>query len=190
MKKLLLIISAVLISCFLFGCTQNNDAKIGELNNAALDKLNSGDCNGAIEGYTQLLELSPNNIHGLEGRGLAKVTCGDYLGAIQDFDAYVLVEPNYDGIYLHRGDAKFAASDYPNAIQDYTKFISMEENNTNESFHATTYTLAYAYDKRGRAYHYADNEAGAKSDLDKANELDPNFLGYDHTKTTTTGWDD
>ncbi|WP_414588642.1 caspase, EACC1-associated type [Scytonema sp. PCC 10023] len=133
-----------------------------------VDKANKKDYKGAIEDYTQALELDPNFTIAYYKRGYTRSEIEDYKAAIEDFTQYLRLNPNDVNVYNSRGNAYYNLGNYPQAIANLNKSIELNSNN------------AYGYHKRGLVYAAQGNYQQGIADYSKAIELnyDPLTRAY------------
>ncbi|KAB2864480.1 MAG: tetratricopeptide repeat protein, partial [Anaerolineae bacterium] len=117
----------------------------------------------AISQYEKAMELDPNFGRPYYNRALAKQYQGDYIGALDDYGRALAVDPYDASTYYYRGELLI---DYfgnqSAAISDFSNAIELESD------------FAEAYVARGVAYGLSENYELARSDLEKATELNPN----------------
>ena len=76
-----------------------------------------GDNEGAVEDFTQAIELDPSSAKAYEDRGFAKLILGDNEGAIKDAAQAIKLSPNFALAYFTRGYAKLRLGDNEGAIR-------------------------------------------------------------------------
>lgn len=113
----------------------------------------------AIEVFTQVIEISPNDAIGYQKRGNARCDLGDYLAAIEDFTASIQINPHDADTYFYRGNAFYQLGNYPEAIEDYTQAININSNNPD------------TYINRGKVRHELGDIQGAIADFQIAANL-------------------
>jgi tetratricopeptide (TPR) repeat protein len=59
----------------------------------------------AINDYTQALEIEPNYLNALYGRGKAFKELKKYQEAVIDYTKVIEIDPNYNEAYVYRGVA-------------------------------------------------------------------------------------
>ncbi len=118
---------------------------------------------GAIEDYTQAIELNPRLVLAYNNRGNLRQHLGDWDGAIADFTT--VLEINAQSPIAHNNRAIVYASigRYSEAIADYTHAIELQPN------------FASAYNNRGNAYGNLGQYPAASADYTHAVELQPTF---------------
>ncbi|BAY80653.1 TPR repeat-containing protein [Calothrix parasitica NIES-267] len=123
------------------------------------DNLERENHQRAIEVFTQVIEISPDDAVGYKKRGNARCDLGDYLAAIEDFTKAIQINP-YDGdAYFYRGNAFYELGDKPEAIEDYTQAIKINDSD------------ADAYINRGNLRDELGDTQGAVADFQIAADL-------------------
>lgn len=93
----------------------------------AVAKYNACDYKGAIEDYTQSLEINPEFADAYYDRGNAKFQLHDYKGAIIDYTKAIKILPEFAEAYFDRGTARlFFTQDISGAIDDHTKAVKID----------------------------------------------------------------
>lgn len=149
--------------------------------NLGVDRRNSGDMEGAIDAWNQVLRINSKNDHALYNRGVTRAEIGDYIQAIEDFDQVIRINPKYYNAYYQREKAyQKIESDYSKAFQ-----ITSEEANAYyqlgefrvqigryreaiEAFSKALWLnpqLAEAYYSRGKCLHKLKDKQGAIEDF-------------------------
>jgi tetratricopeptide (TPR) repeat protein len=123
------------------------------------EKDDKNDYKGAIEDYTQALELDPNFTVVYYYRGYALNEIDDYKAALEDFNKYLQLNPNDIGALNNRGNVYYNLDNYQQALIDLNKSIQLNSKN------------AYAHYKRGLVYAAQGNYVQAIADYTKAIEL-------------------
>ncbi|MBA4445129.1 tetratricopeptide repeat protein [Cylindrospermopsis raciborskii CS-506_C] len=122
-----------------------------------------GDYKGAIDDYTQAIEISPELASVYYERGGARRELGDYKGAIDDYTQAIKISPELASVYYERGGARRELGDYKGAIDDYTQAIKISPE------------LASVYYERGGARRELGDYKGAIDDYTQAIEISPEF---------------
>ncbi|AFY57887.1 TPR repeat-containing protein [Rivularia sp. PCC 7116] len=123
------------------------------------DNLERENHQRAIEVFTQVIEISPDDAVGYKKRGNARCDLGDYLPAIEDFTKAIGINP-YDGdAYFYRGNSFYELGNKPEAIEDYTQAIQINPND------------ADAYINRGKVRDELGDTQGAIADFQIAADL-------------------
>ncbi|MTJ35175.1 tetratricopeptide repeat protein [Dolichospermum sp. UHCC 0260] len=129
--------------------------------------FNKKDYKGAIDDFTQAININPNYAKAYFNRGLARYHLGDKQSAIDDWTQAIRINPNYADTYYSRGLAHSELGDNQSAIDDYTQAININPN----------YDLAYR--NRGIARSELGDKQGAIDDYSQAININPNYdLAY------------
>jgi tetratricopeptide (TPR) repeat protein len=98
------------------------DADADTLFQQGSDKITAGDYQGAVEAFTQLLELNPKDAEAYYNRGLALAQLEQYEKAIADYTEVLQRKPDDAEAYYNRGlsHAQLEGSE-EEAIQDLQK---------------------------------------------------------------------
>jgi tetratricopeptide (TPR) repeat protein len=131
------------------------------LQRSAGDHLAQKQYEGAIEDFTALIKLSPQNAEALNGRAVAYEGKADHDHAIADFTAAIQIDPSDAKALDGRGDARYGKSDFSGAIADYSAVLKLHPDDVG------------ALSDRGNAFYAAKNLAQAIADYSKALELGP-----------------
>jgi tetratricopeptide (TPR) repeat protein len=136
--------------------------------NMGLTKKDMDDTDGAIDAFTNSIELSPEEINPYYYRGTVKYKTDDIDGALYDFSQVILyVEKNIGDVdldfdliqaYLYRGAIRTKTDDMEGALHDYTKAIEIDPE------------FARAYFGRGLIKQLTGNNQGAVDDFTQAIE--------------------
>lgn len=87
--------------------------------------LERGEFNEAIESYSDLLDLTPNNFMAWIGRGTAYLGLGDDLQAERDFNQSAVLDNDNHALYTARGKLAAYRQHPADAIALYTKALAM-----------------------------------------------------------------
>ncbi len=117
----------------------------------------------AIEAYSHVIDLNPDNADAYINRGAAYIKEGKHDLAIENCNKAIQLHPDYALTYSNRGVAYDEKGEHDLAISDYDKAIELKPN------------YADAYNNRGNAYRAKRMYDLAISDYDKAIELKPNY---------------
>ena len=140
-----------------------SDKEVVKYYNQGLAKYTSGDYQGAIKDYGEVLKLNPSIPLAYSNRGLARAKSGDNRGAIEDCSRALKLNSTLDLAYLNRGLAYLNLKEWQKAIDDFSDAL---RNNAQ---------LPYAYSNRGAAYAELGKGQEALKDLDQALKLNPNM---------------
>lgn len=145
------------------------------------DKIKTGEHQGAMALFDQVLELDASNADAFYQRGLSKLALDNLSGAVTDFsraanlgstvpdlkgvasslNKAAQAEINSSTAYYYKGTAKGRLKDLNGAIADLSKAIQLDATNDK------------AYGNRGLVYLQNNSRDAALSDFDKAITLNP-----------------
>ena len=118
----------------------------------------------AIEAYSYVVELNPNNAVAYNNRGVAYDQRGRFDKAMKDYETSIALNPDFAEAYNNRGVAYRNKNKYDWAIKDYTKAIELNSD------------YAVAYNNRGNAYDGKGDINRAIDDYNTAIKLDPGYV--------------
>ncbi|NEQ23783.1 MAG: DnaJ domain-containing protein, partial [Microcoleus sp. SIO2G3] len=121
----------------------------------ALDK----DYQGAVEDYTQAIELNPRFVEAYIKRGAMRYKLGDARGALKDCNEALSINPKLAQAYYYQGRSRYRLGYTQAAIEAYTQAIAQEGD------------YAQAFYHRGLANNDLNELPLAVEDLQKAAEL-------------------
>jgi len=130
----------------------------------ALSAHNKNQFNEAINQYSKILELRPNDVIRsiiYKHRGMANFACSQYNEAIQDFTKALELDPKAYKAAYYRGVVNSVVKQYSNAIDDYSLALSI---NPYQSF---------CLFRRGQAYYHIGDYPQALSDCENSLALEP-----------------
>jgi putative GTP pyrophosphokinase len=153
--------------------TAENDSHLSRDYNNSIDDLlvkalsahNKNRFTEAIELYTKILELKPNdNILSIiyKHRGMANFACSCYNEAIEDFTNSLKLDPKSYKAAYYRGIVYSVIKQYSLAIDDYTLSLSI---NPYQSF---------CLFRRGQAYYHIGDYPQGLADCENSLALEPN----------------
>ena len=103
-------------------CANWNFIETNKYVSSGLEKLSSGDYNGALADFDALIRLDPyKDQNAYVARGMAKYMLGDFQGALADFDRAIELGSNRVEAYYNRGAAKYMLGDFEGAEADISK---------------------------------------------------------------------
>lgn len=157
----------------------NNEVPSSNLNNLATQansQINSGDYKGAINTYTEIIQLTKDNedkfstINSYFRRGNAYYQLAAYQNAIEDYNQVIqlALQSNPDPCciaflpeaYYNRGNSRYKLGQLQQAQDDYTKAIQKNAHQFPE-----------AYYNRSTVHSQLGNEEAAIEDLDEISRL-------------------
>ncbi|BAY78480.1 TPR repeat-containing serine/threonine protein kinase [Nostoc linckia NIES-25] len=128
-----------------------------------VNKYDIANYEGAVQDFSQLIELEPKNALAYNKRGDAYYRLGDYEQAQADSSQAILLNPEDANAYYDRGFALYELGKYKEAIADYTQAIKLNSQD------------AYAYYGRGLARVQIKDNKGALGDFTKAIAIKPEY---------------
>ena len=114
---------------------------------------------GAVEDYSQAIELNPEFVEAYLKRGMTRYKLGDDRGTLKDCNQALQINPNLAQAYYYQGRARYRLGYTQAAIEAYTQAIRLEPD------------YAQAYYHRGLANHDLKELPLAIEDLQKASEF-------------------
>ncbi len=114
---------------------------------------------GAVEDYSQAIELNPEFVEAYLKRGMTRYKLGDDRGTLKDCNQALQINPNLAQAYYYQGRARYRLGYTQAAIEAYTQAIRLEPD------------YAQAYYHRGLANHDLKELALAIEDLQKASDF-------------------
>jgi tetratricopeptide (TPR) repeat protein len=82
--------------------------------------------NLAIEDFTRVIKIDPDNADAYSERALTYTRKKDYNRAITDFSRAIQIDPDNRLFYKHRGDVYMEKKDYNRAIEDYEASLRID----------------------------------------------------------------
>ncbi len=122
-------------------------------------EYDTGNFQRAVEEYTEIIKLQPNDAAAYLARGHARSGLADVIGTIADCDQAIKLKPDYAEAYESRGNARSALGRYQAAIVDYDQAIKFKPD------------YAAAYSNRAAALKDLADTNGAINDWQKAASL-------------------
>jgi AAA+ superfamily predicted ATPase len=97
-----------------------------ELHAEGNDLYRKGDFLGAIDRFTQALQLWPELYEAYFNRALARTRIQDYVPALEDLNKCVELNPGAHDAFYTRGLVREYRGDYPQAALDYARAVSQK----------------------------------------------------------------
>src|SRR6476646_3080895 len=91
-----------------------------DLYNRGVDQLDAGNYQGAIDNFTQALQLNPKDADAYYNRGYARHVLGKYQEAIADYTEAIRLKPDYGDAYGNRAYAQYLVGNLKEVIADCT----------------------------------------------------------------------
>jgi len=147
----------------------NDTGEVNILNNIiynsfwreANKSMDEGNWVKAIEVFSNLLALNPEDAFAWERRGLVYAYDRQYDKSIDDFTQSITLDDTFAETYNNRGMSYYTKGLYDEAIADYDRAIHLSPD------------IAVFYANRGLAYMWKCDITAAIADYDKAIEIEP-----------------
>ena len=97
--------------------------------NRGVAKANLGRYAKAIQDFTEVIRLDPNDAQAYNNRGVAKGGLGRRAEAIEDYTTAIHLNPNDVTAYNNRGATKEKLGRYAEAVEDYKTALRLDPNN-------------------------------------------------------------
>ncbi len=123
----------------------------------------------AADAYAQALELDPNCVPALAGRGIMLIDQGDYTTALVDLTKGLELLPDDDECRLGRAECFRALQRYDEALGDYNQVLKRLDSDPDAY---PEHVFVDALLGRGRTYHAQQDYTKAKTDFDTALKMD------------------
>ena len=137
--------------------TENEeDEELIEINRAAYEK--------ALAAFAKTTELDPDFELAWREQGILLQELERYPEALAAYDKAIALNPNNDRLHYFRGHLLMELNRPAEAVEAFTKAIDIKP------------TVIY-YSSRNAAYILMGDFQKAKTDMERARKLDPNFLG-------------
>ena len=162
MKKLSLIaLSSILFSCLICSIGWTETQK--ELFDRGVVRLKNNQFQEAVDEFTQLIRMAPENPDAYKNRGVAYMKLGEYDLAIQDFEKTREILPDMKGLYSNLGVAWYYKGEYTKAIENYNREIELTPDNY------------YAFFNRAICQAELNELTPGLEDVNRAISLSPDF---------------
>lgn len=158
MKKILfIIVLAICCSSTAFPASER------ELFENGVNFLKQDKNQEAVDSFTALIKMAPQNPNAYKNRGVAYMKLNQYDAAINDFEQVKEILPDLKGLYSNLGVAWYYKKDYIQAIENYDKEISLSPDNH------------FAYFNRAICRAELKAYGASLKDINKTLELVPKF---------------
>ncbi len=126
-----------------------------------------GEYERAVEYYSTVIELDPQDSIAYNNRGSSYYKLGQYKKSIEDCNKIIELDPKNSTAYSNRGLSYYELGQYEKSIEDCNKAIELDPQDSS------------AYNNRGLIYYELGQFERSIEDYHKAIELDPNYeLAY------------
>lgn len=122
-------------------------------------RMQSGDYKGALEDYSEVVRLEPDDPENYLNRGLVKEKLRDFAGALSDYSHALKLDEKNPRAWVCRGNVVSKLGNWKEALEDYDAAIILDK------------SYALAYFNRGIAHQRAGNAPAACEDLKAALKL-------------------
>ncbi len=129
----------------------------------AAEMRNRRQAAAAMELYSKVLDLDPDNYEAHIGRGVLNLEAKDYKRAVEEFTRAEKIDPSRPASALGLAEVHFHRKQFNKAIRHYTQCLKLDDK------------LAQAYCNRGLSYYYQKNYKKAFLDLMRAYDIDPDL---------------
>ncbi|MBD2576736.1 tetratricopeptide repeat protein [Oscillatoria sp. FACHB-1406] len=155
----------------------NIEPEAKELWSRGVERYEAGDLMGAIDLWSQAIDLDPNYAYAYNSRGSLYCDClKDYQKAVNDFTEAIRIQKDESIFWANRGNAYSGLKQYEEALSDYTEAIRLNPN------------YASAYNGRGNVYNNLKYYQDALADCTEALHIHPNFnLAYNNRGNAYSG---
>ncbi|MBP1203262.1 tetratricopeptide (TPR) repeat protein [Duganella sp. 1411] len=130
--------------------------------NRGNEQLKNGDAQGAVDSFSRVLELKPNDAHAYGNRAAAYLNSDKDQLAAKDFDKLAALDPSSPLLYRGRGMLALKAGRNEEAVAAFTKALELEPHHT------------FALTRRANAYERLGDSQKALADIDEVLRLDKN----------------
>jgi serine/threonine protein kinase len=181
--------------------------KSKSLYHQGLVKSEKGDKSGAVEDFTQAVNIEPRNVEAFYQRANIRFSNGDFKGAIDDSSQAIQINSNYGAAYTRRCAAYINESQHQKAEEDCTQALRLNSNDTDaylnrgaarlnlgktqEAIEDLTQLIklnpsdSKAYLNRGVAHDQLENYQAAIQDFNQALRLDAKYADAYSSKGIT-----
>ena len=134
-----------------------------ELFDNGVFQLKNGHFQQAVDEFSKLIELFPDNADAYKNRGVARINQKKYDLAIKDFETAKKIFPGLHGLHSNLGVAWFYKKNYKKAIENYNNAIKTDPQNH------------VAYFNRALCFTELNRNKEAIDDLSQTLALTPDF---------------
>lgn len=139
------------------------EATVKTLINRGFAYFDLGQPEQAVEDFTTVIKLTPDDPFPYNLRGVTHFHSGDYEAAIADFDAVLERDPGFLPAYNNRGNAYLLQRELELALADFDSVIARDPH------------YASAYNNRGNVHRALGDYDAAFADYIEALEIDSGF---------------
>lgn len=121
------------------------------------------DLKGAVESYSQAVEIDPKFAAAFHFRGKANAGLGDLKGGISDHTKAIRIEPKFVDALMDRGILLYSSGNFDGAVSDFSRIVKLNKKDANAYYH------------RGLSYLGKNDFRRAIADFTKVIEAAPEF---------------
>jgi tetratricopeptide (TPR) repeat protein len=107
------------------GAPTPDELSAEECFNRGTRKLHKGECDAAIDDFSEAIALNDRYAKAYYNRGLAHFNRGQLDAAIDDYDIAIQLETRYAEAHFNRASARVAKGDRKGAAADYERFLEL-----------------------------------------------------------------
>ncbi|MEE4364563.1 MAG: tetratricopeptide repeat protein [Desulfotignum sp.] len=166
MKKILWFVLAAMLFCATAGGQTekvSDEAVEKDLFETGVLQFKQGEYQQAVDTFTDLIKLFPQNADAFKNRGVAHMKLEKFDDAIADFESAKKISPTLKGVYSNLGVIWYYRENYEKAIENYNSEIEITPDN------------AVAYFNRALCMTKLGETENAISDLTAAISISPDF---------------
>jgi|694.fasta_scaffold24465_4 tetratricopeptide (TPR) repeat protein len=137
LSKIFILILETLVLCLIicpFHVHANNNPVEQVFFDYADEQSRQTNFEAAVDGFTNVLEINPENTEAYFMRGLNLTRLGEYELAIQDFSEAIARSPKGSESYYWRAEARKLSGDRLGAVADYSRASQLKMFNTMPKF--------------------------------------------------------
>lgn len=111
----------VITAIVLFSNCTSKQKRIEKYNSDGVEKIRNGDSKGAIEDFTNIIDLQADNYEAYYYRANAKFNLKMAKEAVLDYNKAIQLKPDYADAYYNRAFCKQFLNDKDGACNDWNK---------------------------------------------------------------------
>lgn len=147
-NALIFLCVTVLFLIPIFTNTSFSDDDIEELLNKAYESEEIGNRQEAVKYFDQVLQLDPNNIEALNGKGILLLVLGDKDQSLEHLDKALKINPNYVNALINKGVFLGEEEKFDEALEYFNKALNIEPENSKALVNkANVYTFLGDFDE-------------------------------------------
>ena len=123
----------LLAAMLLFSCTSKQERVITYMNDG-LTKMSDSNNKGAIEDFTKIIELMPDNHEAYFHRGCCYFNIKKYKESMTDFNKAIELDSSYADAYYNRALLKHFMNNKEGACNDWENAVKLGKPNIKDEF--------------------------------------------------------